>query len=119
MTTTWQFAVMHPEESEDSWRPAGFRIIHATERYLGCVADPSHRCYNTTEVDPPLPLEHLDPPQAELDMELAEAVQGGQFVDMMGGRMKMSEGPPDCTKVNQLLERGASITRSRHSWMRK
>ncbi|KAK9823228.1 hypothetical protein WJX72_001185 [[Myrmecia] bisecta] len=97
--------VMHPEESEASWRSAGFRLVHPSERFLGCCADPRHRCHNMVEVDPPLPaVLHVPEPERKQDVDLGSAM----FADKERKVTKFW-----VVIIQNMIRAGASISQAR------
>ena len=70
---------MHPDTCEDSWRPAGFRVLNRT-KHLACCALEDHKCWNITDQVEPSPLcEDIPDLSPGLDRDLEDAVRGAVY----------------------------------------
>ena len=95
---------MHREECEDSWRPAGFRVLDRT-RFLACCAMKGHKCWDQTYSDPPPLDDDVPPPKSALDKALVEHIQTAKFCLPGAGRAPLSDA--SAHKANKLLSAGA------------
>ena len=92
---------MHPEECEDSWRSAGFRVIDKTS-FLGCCAMKGHSCWNESTTDPAPAVDSIRLPTSALDKALVDLVIASDF----------DKDPDKRMKAFKLLKAGANMKTS-------
>ena len=72
---------MHQDECEDSWRPAGFRVLDRTS-FLACCAQKGHQCWDQTRPEPPLLIDDVQPPKSALDRALLDIIKSSDLIGM-------------------------------------
>ena len=81
---------MRHEEIEDSWRPAGFRVID-TYVYLARCNMPDHKCHNQQEPDSPCIEPACPPPPEGLHKELLDLItESGWSQDLGQGLQQIA-----------------------------
>ena len=93
---------MHQEESEKSWRPAGFRTINRTQ-YLGCCNIKDHRCWDQEAPDQ-MPISEPEPePLTKKENALLQVIQIG---------LQMPAQPVSIEGLRYAIEEGAHIDKA-------